>query len=213
MSLLLETILYRHGKLQHLPWHQARFDQTRGELFGQHDSFDLSAYFETWRNAQPHSFGVDAAEGYYHRYRILYDAHGIHFAEMVKTKRRTVKTLQLIFDDSLEYAYKWADRQALERHFSSITGKADDFLLVHRGLLTDTYTANIVFWDGQRWVTPAKPLLKGTKRAQLLAQKLIEPADLRISDLAHFQEARLINASTDLEDSGGIQIGNILRKT
>lgn len=211
MSLLLETILYRHGKLQHLPWHQARFDQTRLELFGQRKTLDLSIYFEDWYKAQAHP--VKDAEGYYHRYRVLYDAQGIHFAEMVKTKRRTVKTLQLVFDDALEYAYKWADRQALEAHFNRVSANADDFLLVRRGLLTDTYTANIAFFDGQQWVTPAKPLLSGTKRAQLLAKKLIEPADLQVSDLARFQEARLINASTDLEDGMGIPVANIMGKT
>ena len=213
MSLLLETILYRHGKLQHLPWHQARFDQTRFELFGQRNTLDLSSYFEAWYRTQAHPFEEDAADAYYHRYRILYDAQGIHFAEMVKTKRRTVKTLQLVFDDALEYAYKWADRQALETHFNRVSANADDFLLVRGGLLTDTYTANIAFFDGQQWVTPAKPLLYGTKRAQLLAQKLIEPADLQVSDLTHFQEARLINASTDLEHGMGIPVANIMGKT
>ena len=48
-----------------------------------------------------------------------------------------------------------------------------------QGLLTDTSIANIALSDGTHWYTPAHPLLKGTKRAALLEEGILQE---KISD-------------------------------
>ncbi len=73
----------------------------------------------------------------------------------------------------------------------------DDILLVKEGLITDTTIANIAFYDGNSWYTPQHPLLKGTKRAQLLDQGLLLEKDLKPEDLSSFIAIRLFNAMID----------------
>ena len=72
------------------------------------------------------------------------------------------------------------------------------------GLITDTSYANIVFWDGQNWLTPSTPLLAGTKRARLLHESKIKEAEIRVDDLIKYEKARIINALNDLDDSQDI---------
>ena len=50
----------------------------------------------------------------------------------------------------------------------------DDILIVKNGLLTDTSIANIALYDGNDWYTPLHPLLKGTKRAELLDKGVLK---------------------------------------
>ena len=52
------------------------------------------------------------------------------------------------------------------------------FLIVKDGYLTDTSIANIALYDGYTWFTPAHPLLRGTKRAELLNKQLIVEKDI-----------------------------------
>ena len=145
----------------------------------------------------------------YERCRFIYDAQGAQHIEIVRTARRIIHSLQLINADDFDYSHKFADRSRFDLLAKNI--KADDILIVKNGFLTDTTYANIVFKDKTgHWFTPSTPLLTGTKRAQLLAENKIEAVDLRPIDLSKFVEARLINATTDLENSSKILTINIL---
>ena len=56
----------------------------------------------------------------------------------------------------------------------------DDILIVKNGLLTDTSIANIALYDGNDWYTPLHPLLKGTKRAELLDKGVLKEKEIKI---------------------------------
>ncbi len=86
---------------------------------------------------------------------------------------------------------------------------ADDVLIVKNGLLTDTSYANIAFFDGVQWLTPATPLLAGTRRQQLLEQGVITEATLHPSDLKQFKFAKLMNAMLTWAESPLISVENI----
>ncbi len=73
----------------------------------------------------------------------------------------------------------------------------DDILIVKQGLLTDTSIANIAFYNGTHWYTPAHPLLKGTKRAALLEEGILQEKDIRPENLSSFSTVRLFNAMID----------------
>jgi 4-amino-4-deoxychorismate lyase len=88
-------------------------------------------------------------------------------------------------------------------------GLADDVLIVKNGWITDTSFANILFFDGKRWLTPEKPLLKGTQRENLLRQGLIFQANISPASLPDFSKARLINAMIRFEDEIDVKIGRI----
>lgn len=145
----------------------------------------------------------------YERCRFIYDANGFHKVEIVRAARRNIQSLQCVSADDFDYSHKFADRSRFDSLNKDI--EADDILIVKNGFLTDTTFANIVFKDKSRhWFTPSTPLLAGTKRAQLLAENKIEAVDLRLNDISKFVEVRLINATTDLENSPKILINNIL---
>jgi 4-amino-4-deoxychorismate lyase len=138
-----------------------------------------------------------------HKCRVEYAA-GIERVEFTKYQRRTVNTLTLVECDTIEYAHKYVDRGGIHQLLEGIV--TDDILIVKHGLITDTSFANIVFYDGARWLTPATPLLPGTARARLLHQQTIMTEEIRVNDLRHFTKAAIINAMLDLKDARTIPI-------
>ncbi len=192
-------------------WHNERCNRSRQSLFGLHEPIDLAQIFaDKWAKGEvPYLDSAAGAVDTYDRCRFIYDAHGVQHIEIVSTPRRIIRSLQLINADNFDYSHKFADRSHFELLSKNI--KADDILIVKNGFLTDTTYANIVFKDKSgHWFTPSIPLLAGTKRAKLLAQNTIEAIDLRPNDISKFVEARLINATTDLENSSKILTNNIL---
>lgn len=68
------------------------------------------------------------------------------------------------------------------------------FLIVRRGLLTDTSIANIALFDGKDWFTPKLPLLRGTCRTALIDNGIIKEKDIRPEELSSYSFVRLFNA-------------------
>ena len=89
----------------------------------------------------------------------------------------------------------------MEQHLSRLLlqkGDADEIIIVKNGRLTDTSYSNIALFDGNRWVTPAHPLLKGTMRQSLIDKGLLEEKDIMAEDFPKYLEVRLINAMMPL---------------
>lgn len=191
--------------------HNERCNRSRQILFDLHEPIDLALIFaKKWVKGEvPYLDSAAAAVDTYERCRFIYDAKGVQHIEIVRMPRRIIRSLQLINADDFDYSHKFADRS----HFAVLSKniQADDILIVKNGFLTDTTYANIVFKDKSgHWFTPSTPLLAGTKRAKLLAENRIEAVELRPKDISNFVEARLINATTDLENSSKVLIDNIL---
>jgi len=102
----------------------------------------------------------------------------------------------MLHDDTIEYAMKYANRERLDALFAQ-RGDADDVLIIKNGFVTDTTIANIAFFDGKRWLTPASPLLEGTTRQRLLDEAKIVEEEIRIQDVARFKQVALMNAMVD----------------
>jgi 4-amino-4-deoxychorismate lyase len=192
----LETIRIQHGQLHNLPYHQARFDRTRRDLFDSTDVINLQNKIQ---------IPADLQEGIF-KCRVIYDID-IQTVEFAPYIIKPLASLQLVTADDLHYAYKYLDRSALLQLLDNCP--ADDILIVKNGLLTDTSYANVVFWDGDQWFTPDPPLLPGTKRQQLLDNNQIIAKKLRPRDLQHFTHARLINAMLDLDSGSAISTQQI----
>lgn len=191
--------------------HNERCNRSRKMLFGLTESIDLAAVFaEKWaKNDIAHLDLSNNVKGTYERCRFVYDANGVHKVEIIRAARRNIRSLQCVHADDFDYSHKFADRLRFDLLNQNI--KTDDILIIKNGFLTDTTYANIVFRDKSgHWFTPSTPLLAGTKRAQLLAENKIKAVDLRPKDISKFVEVRLINATTDLENSPKILINNIL---
>lgn len=180
----IETIRIEGGHICHLSYHNRRMNETRREkIQADIEPLDLSAFIrpETFRERT--------------KCRVEYAAD-ILKVEYAAYRLRPVSSLRLVVCDTVDYRYKSTDRSLLNRLFA-LREEADDVLIVRDGLLTDTSICNVALWDGNRWVTPARPLLAGTQRASLLDRGDIVPGDIRPEDLPGYSRIRLFNAMID----------------
>jgi len=196
MCLLIETIRIEDGKLQNISFHNERLNRSRRELLGIENEFDLEKIINI-----PYS----VHNGKY-KCRVIYSAEIISVT-FSKYEIKKLLTLQIVEDDTINYAYKYLDRKQIEK--LKFNMKASDILIIKKGFITDISYANIVFSDGKKWITPSSPLLLGTMRSKLLKENKIQEEELRKSDIKLFKSAKIINAMTELEISPEIKISNI----
>jgi 4-amino-4-deoxychorismate lyase len=197
MCQLLETIKCADGRLENLEFHQARFSHARKLKFDAGDEISLEQQIHV----------PDFAKTGLFRCRVIYGQQ-IEKIEFIPHVYRVINSLQLVVDNTIDYKFKFADRKNLEQLFEK-RGNCDDIIIVKNGLITDSFSANLVFFDGKKWWTPDTPLLPGTQRAQLLKAGIIKASRITANDLLHFQKAGLINAMNTLENMPQISIGKI----
>ena len=176
--LLHETIKIEGGEVCNLPYHQARMNRSRKTLFHTEDTLSLS------RIIAPPTQGL-------YRCRICYHTT-VYSVEYLPYTPKEIKSLRVV-PAEIEYAYKYADRETFESLLKA-HGDVDEIIIEKEGLLTDTTIANIAFYDSKRWVTPAKPLLRGTMRAKLLDEGFLQTADITREMLSGYTHVALINA-------------------
>ncbi len=182
-KLFLETIKAEDGKLFHLEYHQKRYEEVLASL-------------EVKKFKDLQSFLHPPKKGLY-RCRVLYSQKSIDVSYHLYEKC-TIKKLKLIFDDTIEYSKKYADRSQINHNFAQ-KEEADDILIVKNSLITDTSVANIAFFDGKKWYTPKIPLLKGTTRARLLKMKQINEKNIYVHELKKYEKVALLNAMIDFD--------------
>ena len=103
----------------------------------------------------------------------------------------------------MDYTYKFAERENLDALASqAVRSGFDDALIIKSGLVTDTAIANIAFWDGKRWLTPERPLLRGTLRQRLVDAQWLHPVPIAVSDIAAFSHFALMNALSGFYPAG-----------
>lgn len=124
--------------------------------------------------------------------RVLYDGL-IKRIEIAPYQIKPINSLTLVYDDLIDYAHKWVDRTALAKLYHA-KGKGDDILIIKNDLLTDSYYCNVALSKNGKWYTPAKPLLRGVRRAQLLSTASIVERDIHRDEIHHYDEIRLFNA-------------------
>jgi len=187
----LETIKSVDGKLLYLEYHQKRLDVAL-ETSGIHNLQSI---------LQPPSLGT-------YRCRVLYDKESC-FIEYLKYQKRDIKKLKVVLNDVISYEKKYADRRDLEKILEQ-KEDCDDVLIVKNGFVTDTTIANIAFYDGEKWLTPKKPLLFGTTRARLLEMAKIVERDIQIEEIYKYQKVALMNAMIDFDIIAVENIGEII---
>lgn len=197
MSPLIETIKCKNGELFNKEFHQARFKLALIDYFHVSSIINLFDFIEI----------PDFAKSGLFRCRVTFTGQ-IEKIEFFPHQYREIKSLKFIEDNFIDYSYKYANREKLTQLFEK-RGNCDDILIIKNGCITDSYTANPVFSDGRKWWTPETPLLKGTKRAQLLKEKKIFECKIRPEDIIKFEKAGLINAMQDIDDMPVIQTHDI----
>lgn len=189
----LESVAVYDGQAPLLPYHQARVDRTFAAFYPQQKPLDL---LRLWKKTNFPTGKV--------KWRIPYNVRKA--APQIKPfPERNIEQLQIVVDDTIEYAYKFTERDRLDALFDQKGDDADEVLILRNGLLTDAYYYNVVVKLGDKLLTPRKPLLPGVMRAYCLGEGLIQPADIRLEDLAEAKGVYLINALHPLERAAFIE--------
>jgi len=197
MSRFIETIQIQNGELNNLIFHQERFERTRLKALRLKKHPLLSEVIQVPPGLEQ---GIIKC-------RVIYDKE-IILIEYEPYQVREVHSLKMISSDSIDYGFKYANRSELEELFRQ-REDCDDILVIKNGCVSDSFYANVVFWDGGEWITPDTPLLPGTMRASLLGKKELRESRIRPEDLAGYHKMKLINAMNDLENAPEISMESI----
>lgn len=198
MCQLIETIKVELGLLCNLSYHNQRLNLARKNLWQIIEPIHLEEHIKL-----PDNLG----KGVY-KCRVLYGCN-IEQVVFYPYQLKRTESLKMVVSDTIDYQYKWADRSVIEKLLDR-KDTCDEILIVKDGYVTDTSYANIAFYDGSRWLTPHRPLLRGTKRQQLLDQQIIAEAEIKRSDLRRFQKATLFNAMMEFNPDRNISIEHIV---
>ncbi len=182
MSRLIESLRVYDGQFSNLDFHAARMYQACKEVL---------CMKEPWGLANLLSQQLIPASGLY-KCRIVYDDAdcAISFSPYMA---RPVTSLKLVYDDTITYDHKFADRVRLENHFQG-RGACDDILIIKKGQVTDSSISNVIFLRDKQWFTPVSCLLKGTMRESLISIGRLRECEIGVGDLPQFESCKLINA-------------------
>ncbi len=188
MKELFETIKIKDGKIFNLKWHNQRLNRSRLELFSIDKSLDLRNY-------------IDAPTQGLFRCRIVYsmEIKSVEYLPYMPKNFTSFKVVQ----SNLNYDYKFNDRSQLN---TLIQKEYDEIIIEKDGLLTDTSIANIAFYDGKNWLTPKKPLLRGTTRERLLDNSFLKLKDIKKEYIKNYSHFALMNAMIGFQIQNSINI-------
>ena len=184
---LFESLCIQDGIILNTQWHEDRFQKAYLESFGNLNPFDLLEGLII-----PLKFNQGKV-----KLRIRYNRNhrDFHFEHY---QIKEIQSLRLVYTEELNYSHKYSRRENLESLFA-LRGDCDEVLIIKKGRITDSSYCNVVFFDGQDWLTPKDPLLEGTCRARLLNQGIIKQSLLKVRDLKNFEGLKLINAMRDMD--------------
>lgn len=139
--------------------------------------------------------------------RLLYDETG-YSVEFLPYHKKQIDQLILKSGDNIRYNHKFTDRLQLEQLREGLAETAE-VLIVKNGRLTDTSYCNIALFDGNEWVTPVYPLLKGTQRQLLLDNGIIKRKNVTAAEVNQYQKIRLFNALIPWAEATELSVKNI----
>ena len=197
MCQLVESIKLKDGVIQNLEYHQMRMNRSMDELFPESPKINLERAITIPENCNSGIFKV----------RVLY-GNSVQKIEIEPYTFRTIQSLKVVHHDSINYHLKYTDRQILQELLAQ-RENYDDIIIIKNGLVTDSFAANLLFFDGETWVTPNSPLLKGTKRQLLIDQGFVFEKKIRVEDIRSYLKVGLINAMIEFEEMPVIAVEHI----
>jgi 4-amino-4-deoxychorismate lyase len=160
MCLLLETVKVQNRQLRNIEAHNYRAANSRRILFGLQDMLELKDFISL----------PDDLDDKLYKCRIVY-AQTVQQVKLLPYIPKRIQTLRLVLNDAIQYEHTYLDRSYLGKLLQS--EDTDDILIVQHGLIVDSSFANVVFYNGKNWMTPARPLFHGIKRRILLERRVI----------------------------------------
>lgn len=188
MSPLVESIKLKDGVFYNLSYHQDRLNRSMKELFPVADAIDLAKELS----------GIQCPISGLYKVRLVYGP-SVEIVEVEPYAYRNIRSLKVVSYNEIDYHLKYTDRHLLNELYSQ-RDSCDDIIIVKDGMITDSFSSNLLFFDGQRWLTPDSPLLQGTQRQYLLDNGLISECRIAANELTSFQKVGLINAMIDFNE-------------
>ncbi|MGN0028775.1 MAG: aminotransferase class IV [Marinilabiliaceae bacterium] len=183
----VETIRVSGGVANNLNYHQVRMDATVAHFFPNVAFPPLEQIADRF-----HPLGLN-------KLRVVYGPQGIECTECEPYSLRTIRSLKIVDGGEIDYSYKSTDRSQLDS-LKALCDGCDDVVIIRRGLVTDTSFTNIAIFDGNSWLTPEYPLLKGTRRASLLDMGKVAESPVTVRDLLAAKRIRLFNSMIEFGD-------------
>ncbi len=188
MCRLLESIKCKNGELYNLSYHEDRMQRALLKVYGQKKRFNLAQEIKVPKGQRQGLF----------KCRIVYNT-SILEVQFSPYKRKRIHSIKLVVDENISYPHKFEDRTCITKHTQNLK-KGEEVIFVKKGLLRDASYSNIALFDGEAWHTPTYPLLKGTKRAELLKKGVIQSKKIRPGDLKKYKRISFITAMNDLDE-------------
>lgn len=185
---LFETLAIEQGNIQNIEYHQARYEQSLRQFYDK-SAVKIFNLFELIQ-VPPH------LQNQLVRCRIDYNAENTQI-QYFEYQRKIYRTFQPIVCDDIDYSLKYANRDLLNSLLAQ-RGTCDEIMIIKNGKVTDCSIGNLIFRQGNQWLTPGTPLLAGTQRKKLLQEGKIREATIYAQDIEKFDEIRLINAMNGL---------------
>ncbi len=198
--------MLRGGELIAGELHRERMLRTLRKQGAETSSSLLQSLLSTspWREVEAYLTGQQVLPDTTYRLTLEYSLAGLSAIRLVPYCKRTICALRPIpLPDSFEYSYKYADRSFFERVKAELGDDEEPLFARSDGTITDTSFTNVLIETEAGYLTPTRPLLKGTQREGLLRAGLIAEADdLTLSALrAKAKSILLINALLPLEEA------------
>jgi 4-amino-4-deoxychorismate lyase len=190
MCLLFETIKILEGEIYNLEFHQKRVDKSGNIL-------DLSKII---------NIPDDNKTGLF-KCKIIYSRE-LKSISFEPYNIRKIRNIKIVHDDEINYSKKYLNRKNIENLLEQ-NKNYDDILIIKNGFVTDSSKANIVFFDGGKWITPTSPLLEGTQREKLLKNKIITKQEIKIENIKSMKYFMLINAMNEFNPENSCDISII----
>ena len=157
-----------------------------------------------WREVEAYLTGQQILPVTTYRLTLEYSLAGLSTIRLVPYCKRTIRTLRpLLLPDGFEYSYKYADRSFFDRMKAELANDEEPLFVRPDSSITDTSYTNVLIETESGYLTPTRPLLKGTQREALLRTGLIaETDDLTLCAIRSKAKAiLLINALLPLEEA------------
>ena len=198
--------MLRGGELIAGELHRERMLRTLRELGTKVSSSFLQSLLSSspWREVEAYLTGQQILPATTYRLTLEYSLAGLSAIRLVPYCKRTICALRPIpLPDGFEYSYKYADRSFFDRMKAELADDEEPLFVRPDDTITDTSFTNVLIETEAGYLTPTRPLLKGTQREGLLRAGLIAEADdLTLCALrAKAKAILLINALLPLEEA------------
>ena len=202
----IETFMLRGGELIAGEFHRERMLRTLREQGAETSSTFLQRLLSTtpWREVEAYLTGQQVLPATTYRLTLEYSLAGLSAIRLIPYCKRTIRALRpILLPDGFDYSYKYADRRFFERVKAELASDEEPLFVRPDGSITDTSFTNVLIETEAGYLTPTRPLLRGTQREGLLQAGLITEADdLTLSTLRSKAKAiLLINALLPLEEA------------